>query len=71
MKIAFLSLGVLFAASFLVSCARPENVQNRMQRQEVWDIRAESFDRRMNQMSANADERYYSKITGEDTSDSW
>ena len=41
-------------------------------RQEMWDIRAESFDRRMNQMSENAYARYdrsYSKIMGDSSSD--
>ena len=71
----------LVAVSFLVSCAgRPDELRARMdrkedrfsKRQEMWDIRAESFDRRMNQMSENADARYdrsYSKIMGDSSSD--
>ena len=41
--------------------------------QEIWDIRAESFDRRMNQISDSADTRYdrpYSQIM-EDRSSDW
>ena len=40
--------------------------------QEMRDIRAESFDRRMNQISDSADARYdcfYSKIMGDSSSD--
>ena len=41
--------------------------------QEIWDIRAESFDRRMNQISDSTDTRYdrpYSQIM-EDRSSDW
>ena len=71
----------LVAILSLVSCASsPDELRARMdrqedrfsKRQEKWDIRAESFDRRMNQMSDSADARYdrsYSKIMGDSSSD--
>ncbi len=60
-------LFALVTTAFLVSCASsPEELQARMDRkeqrfndrQEMWDIRAESFDKRLNKMSQNADYRY-------------
>jgi len=80
MKLASTFLA-LVAILFLVSCAgSPDELRARMdrqedrfsKRQEKWDIRAESFDRRMNQMSDSADARYdrsYSKIMGDSSSD--
>lgn len=57
----------LLAVFVMTSCATsPEELQYRMdkkeerfdKRQEMMAIRAESFDRRLNKMSSNADQRY-------------
>ncbi|MEM9280529.1 MAG: hypothetical protein AAGA96_01765 [Verrucomicrobiota bacterium] len=65
-RLGYLSVLVGFGC-LLMSCAStPQELEYKMmekeskfdQRQEKWDIRASSFERRMQKMSDNADARY-------------
>tara|TARA_R110002096_G_scaffold206303_4_gene392559 strand:- start:3545 stop:3778 length:234 start_codon:yes stop_codon:yes gene_type:complete len=66
MKLAILSLSLLAITPILVSCAStPEELEYKMiekekrfdDRQEMYAIRSEGFDRRLQKMSDNADNR--------------
>lgn len=59
MALAALSFLVSWAGSLDEIRARMDSQEDRFSKlQEMWDIRAESFDRRMNQISDSADARY-------------
>tara|TARA_R110000850_G_scaffold242592_2_gene367350 strand:- start:5570 stop:5806 length:237 start_codon:yes stop_codon:yes gene_type:complete len=78
MKTVLSILSLSLSISFLISCASsPEELQYKMDkkankfddRQEMWAIRSEAFDNRLNQMGRNADDRYqksYAKVMGGD-----
>ena len=74
LALAALSFRVSYAGSPDEIRARMDSQEDRFSKlQEIWDIRAESFDRRMNQISDSADTRYdrpYSQIM-EDRSSDW
>ena len=59
LALAALSFLVSWAGSLDEIRARMDSQEDRFSKlQEMWDIRAESFDRRMNQISDSADARY-------------